>query len=68
MNEHSKRAGANGTGVAGSIGARDALTELLRHGAVDLLATAVQAEAAAWKSKLEAARAEQGKAGVEGSK
>ncbi|HLB77698.1 MAG TPA: IS256 family transposase [Candidatus Dormibacteraeota bacterium] len=50
MNEHSKRAGAgaDGTGVAGSIGARDALTEVLRRGAVNLLATAIGAEAAAW--------------------
>ena len=56
MNEHSKRtmveaSGTGGTVVAGSIGgtgSRDALTEILRHGAVELLATAVQAEAAAW--------------------
>jgi putative transposase len=53
MNEHSKRAvvGTDVTDVAGSIGGtgtRDVLTEILRHGAVDLLATAVQAEAAAW--------------------
>ncbi len=56
MNEHSKRAGtgagsgspAGWTGTAGSVGARDALTEVLRCGAAHLLATAVQAEAAAW--------------------
>jgi len=53
MNEHSQRAGVVGVvdGVAGSImggGARDALTEVLRKGAVELLASAVQAEAAAW--------------------
>jgi len=38
-------------GVAGSIGsggARDVLTEILRAGAVDLLANAVRAEVAAW--------------------
>ena len=44
MNEHS-----TGGGVAGSVvGARDALTDILRKGAVDLLAAAVQAEASAW--------------------
>ena len=61
MNEHSKgRAGrrdqaeGGGVGVVGSIGvggvvgARDALTDVLRKGAVDLLAEAVRAEAAAW--------------------
>jgi putative transposase len=35
-------------GVAGSIGARDALTEVIRRGAVGLLAAAVEAEVAAW--------------------
>ncbi|MCC6321889.1 MAG: hypothetical protein IT438_10700 [Phycisphaerales bacterium] len=58
MNENSKRtggavmveaAGSNGrVGVVGVGGARDALTEVLRQGAVDLLAAAVRAEAAAW--------------------
>jgi transposase-like protein len=58
MNEHSKRtgwavseAGVAGSDVAGSIGmigARDALTEVLRQGAVDLLAAAARAEVAAW--------------------
>ena len=58
MNEHSKRAGmgaglgsgspAGWAGVAGSVGARDVLTEVIRRGAVDLLAAAVRAEAAAW--------------------
>lgn len=60
MNEHSKRMGGAGErvgmdgGVAGTIagvggvGSRDALTQILRRGAVDLLAAAVQAEAAAW--------------------
>ena len=38
----------DGSSVAGSIGVRDALTEVLRKGAVDLLATAVAAEVAAW--------------------
>jgi putative transposase len=52
MNERSRGAGGE-TAVAGSIvsggtGARDVLTEVLRAGAVDLLATAVQVEAAAW--------------------
>jgi putative transposase len=46
MNEHSTTGG--GSGVAGSIGSRDALTEVLRKGAADLLSAAVQAEAAAW--------------------
>jgi putative transposase len=35
-------------GVAGRIGARDVLTEILREGAVRLLAGAVEAEVAAW--------------------
>ncbi|MFN0133996.1 MAG: IS256 family transposase [Phycisphaerales bacterium] len=59
MNEHSK-SGTNKPGIAGtrgvaevagsigSGGARDALTEVLRTGAVKLLASAVQAEVAAW--------------------
>ena len=49
MNEHStNRTGMTG-GVAGSIGGPgDALTEVLRRGAADLLAAAVEAEVAAW--------------------
>jgi len=49
MNEHStSRAGMTG-GVAGSIGGpRDALTDVLRTGAVRLLAEAVEEEVAAW--------------------
>lgn len=59
MNE-SRTSRKNGTDVAGSIGpgggaegmvgaaARDVLTELLRREAVNLLATAVQAEVGAW--------------------
>lgn len=56
MNENSKRIARAeaGTEVAGSIrgsgvaGARDALTEVLRRGAADLLAAAARAEVAAW--------------------
>jgi putative transposase len=50
MNKHSTgTAGQAGdAAVVGSIGARDVLTEILRKGAVDLLATAVEAEVAAW--------------------
>jgi transposase-like protein len=54
MDEHSKPGAGGVMGVAGSIGgtgsagARDALTEVLRRGAVDLLANAVRAEVAAW--------------------
>lgn len=54
MNEHSTKA-SNGTGIAGRIEAcggagvvHDALTEVLRAGAVELLATAVRAEVAGW--------------------
>ncbi len=54
MNEHSTKA-SNGTGIAGRIEAcggagvaHDALTEVLREGAVELLATAIRAEAAGW--------------------
>lgn len=59
MDEHSKPGTsrtdgmAGVAGVAGSIGAkgsRDVLTEVLREGAVDLLARAVRAEVAAWPS------------------
>ena len=35
-------------GVGGVVGAHDALTDILRKGAVDLLAAAVRAEVAAW--------------------
>lgn len=53
MNEHSTdRTGIGmeaSDGIAGSIGGpRDALTEVLRRGAADLLASAVEAEVAAW--------------------
>lgn len=58
MNEHSTRRrsrgngdeteGTGGTPVAGSIGVKDALTEVLRKGAVDLLTKAVAVEVAAW--------------------
>lgn len=37
-----------GSVLSGSGGARDALTDVLRQGVVDLLAAAVQAEAPAW--------------------
>lgn len=54
MNEHSTKA-SNGAGIAGRIqagggagGVRDALTEVLREGAVELLATAVRVEVAGW--------------------
>jgi len=49
MNEHStSRTGMTG-GVAGSIGEpKDRLTEVLRDGAVKLLADAVEAEVGAW--------------------
>lgn len=48
MNEHSS-VGTSGVGsVAGSIGSRDALTEVLRKGATDLLARAVDLEVAEW--------------------
>ena len=52
-----KRAGGPGrpggwaapdSGVAGAIGSRDSLTEVIRRGAADLLAAAVEAEVAAW--------------------
>jgi putative transposase len=52
MNERSRGTGGEmavaGSIVSGGTGARDVLTEVLRAGAVDLLATAVQVEAAAW--------------------
>jgi len=57
MNEHGTRGTGEGTAagggpsessVAGSIGARDVLTDLLRKGAVDLIAAAVEAEVAGW--------------------
>lgn len=54
MDEHSKPGAGGVMDVAGSIdgtggaGARDALTEVLRNGAVALLANAVRAEVAAW--------------------
>jgi len=52
MNEHSKTTGGERIGeragaIAG-VGPRDALTQILRRGAVELLAAAVRAEAAAW--------------------
>jgi putative transposase len=49
MNEHSTDRTKARDGVAGSIGGpRDALTEVLRDGAVRLLAEAVEAEVGAW--------------------
>lgn len=54
MDEHSNAVvggtgeGVEAAGAIGRVGARDALTEVLRTGAVDLLANAVRAEVAAW--------------------
>ena len=48
-------------GVVGSVGVHDVLTDILRAGAVDLLAAAVQAEVAAWIDSRAAVLDEQGR-------